>query len=213
MTRRDASSDTEESEERIARTWWCRRAVPWALCLAVLAPSGVTDAGDRGGSKVRLDTSQSLSQAALLQRGRARGAGKLRELRTEMVRLREELARLDVDPSPDRIGRARTHRQAITRKLAEAVASAPRPRTGQAGLRVHSRRASPTAPSGPVLEEEVESLMSEIDQVLVDPVGQGARLELVRRRLSDALRAPTRRGGSSSDLAPAALKRREVLRR
>jgi hypothetical protein len=39
--------------------------------------------------------------------------------------------------------------------------------------------------------------LSEVDQVLADPVGERVRLELVRSRLDEALQAPARRGGLS----------------
>lgn len=126
MTRPPWSFDSEEWAERRAPTgWWGRAAAAWVLSRAVVSPMAAAEPGDRGGSEVQPNSSQGLAQAVLLHRGRARGAGRMRALRAELLGLREELARLDVDPSPDRVGRPLGHRDAAAMLLAETLASAP----------------------------------------------------------------------------------------
>lgn len=213
MTRRGSSIDSEGSSVRKAPIWRCRRAVPWVLLLAVLGPASGVEAGDRGGSAVRLESSQSLARRALLHRGAGRGAGRMQALRTELVRLREELAHLEVDPSPDRVGRALGHRQAITGLLAGARTSAPAERQAREAAPSGLRSRVAISPGGVGLETQVTNLLSEIDQVLIDPIGQGARLERVRHTLDAALKAPARRGGFRTGLVHRAdLKPRPELR-
>ena len=219
MRRLGARIDSDESRERRAPTRWCGRAAPWLLCLSILTPGIGAEAGDRGGSIVRLESSQSLARRALLHRGAGRGEGKMQALRAELVRLREELAQLEADPSPDRVGRALGHRQAITGLLAGARTNARADRQALGAAPIGSRSQVGGAPVAAGLETQVTNLLSEVDQVLVDPIGQGARLERVRRTLDDALKAPVGRGGLSGRLMTEAddslekIRQREALRR
>lgn len=212
MIQGSSGIDPEESAEGKAPASCCRCAAASLLALAVLIPTGAAEAGERRGPVVQLESSEDLAQAVLLHRGSARGAGSMRALRAELVGLRQELAQLGVDPSPDRVGRALGHRDAAASLLPEAVGRAPARPGEPTATRPGPLSPEVAAPGGPGIEAQVRDLLSEIDQVLADPVGQRARLELVQRRLDDALGSPARRGGLSSRLMPEGAYNREELR-
>lgn len=188
--------DRHESRQGGGRARCLPLAAACVFSFAALAGAGAADAGEREGAAVELVSPQALAQSVLLHRGRARGTGPMRRLRTELVDLRAELAGLDADPSPERVGRALGRRQAVAALLAEAAARVPA-RGGETGA--PAREASPRrrapVPALTDLDTELSSLLAEVDAVLADPVGQHARLEEVRRRLDDALQPPGPRGG------------------